>query len=145
IMKIKDRFVLVALIMALITLPTTTALARRGDSGYDGGISSGDTQNAQMQYQEMCFITGKPMLLKGTLAIRKSIRQDSIVSTYTYNLRNVDLQVTLNRVLTFETIVEQRSDGQKIEQTSLSRNPIETIRVGEDTYVLSNYEFSHSI
>ena len=39
--------------------------AREGDSGYEGGISSGEAPGkTSFEYKEVCFITGEPIALR---------------------------------------------------------------------------------
>lgn len=141
------KFIIFAVcsLLLLCTLPTGPALAREGDAGYEGGISSGDVAGkTSYEYQEVCFITGKPVVLKGTLTIRKQVKQDKITSTYTYSLKNVDEAATLNRVLSFTTTVTKKDNGQIVEESSFARAPTENLRFGDTTYVLRSSDFTRS-
>jgi N-acetylmuramoyl-L-alanine amidase len=54
------RIALLALsiIIALVAMPAGAVFAREGDSGYEGGISSGEVPGkTSFDYQEVCFIT----------------------------------------------------------------------------------------
>lgn len=135
----------ISLILALGALPAGAVFAREGDSGYDGGISSGySSGKIVMDYQELCFITGEPIVLKGTLQIRKQQKQDAITSTYTYSLKNADKSATLTRVLNFSTSLATKDNGQIIEETSYSRAPTETLRIGSTSYTLKTSNFTRS-
>lgn len=141
----KITAVALSFIIGLGVLPAGAVFAREGDSGYDGGISSGYSPGKTlMDYQEVCFVTGEPIVLKGTLQIRKQQRQNTITSTYTYTLRNTDKSATLTRVLNLSTTLVTKDNGQIVEETSYSRTPTETLRIGSTSYVLKTSDFTRS-
>lgn len=128
--------------------------ARQGDSGYEGGISSGEAPNKiSYQYQEPCFITGTPIILSGSLIIKKSLKTDSktsiqtLTTKYTYTLSNTGKSARLSRNLTFVTTIEPQENGQKTESTQLTV-ATEALTIGSTTYRITNisdYELSKSI
>ena len=141
------RFTVVALCIVLIIcmLPIGAVFAREGDAGYEGGISSGDVAGkTSYEYQEVCFITGEPIVMKGTLIIKKQMKQDKITSTYTYNLKNVDKAATLTRVLSFTTTVTKKANGQIVEESSYTKAPSETIKIDSISYILKSSDFTRS-
>ena len=135
----------VCLVLIICMLPTESALAREGDAGYEGGISSGDVAGkTSYEYQEVCFITGEPVVMKGTLIIKKQMKQDKMTSTYTYNLKNIDKAVTLTRVLSFTTAVTKKDNGQIVEESSYTKAPSEAIKFGGTSYILKSGDFTRS-
>ena len=130
------RFTTFAVCFALIIcMHPTESFARQGDAGYEGGISSGDVAGkTSYEYQEVCFITGEPVVMKGTLIIKKQTKQDKITSTYTYSLKNVDKSATLTRILSFTTAVTTKENGQIVEESSYTKAPSETIKFGSTAY-----------
>lgn len=135
----------ITLIFVFIIFKPAAAYARHGDSGYEGGISSGEVAGKTvLDYKEMCFITGHPTLFEGTLVIRKSSRNDTISTTYTYNLKNDNLRATLNRTCFYSTKSVKKGNGQTQEITTLSRMPSEVIRINGTTYSLRDNEFTYS-
>lgn len=135
----------ICIVIITSLLPVTAVFAIEGDAGYEGGISSGYVPGkTSYEYQEVCFITGEPVVLKGTLAITKQMKQDKITSTYKYSLKNADKAATLTRTLSFTTTVTKKTNGQTVEATSYSRAPSETIRFGNDSYVLKSNDFTRS-
>ena len=89
-----------AVLVAVSLFGTSTAYARMGDSGYEGGISSGENPGKTLyDYQEVCFVSGEPIVMKGTLLIKKTSKQDNVVTTYTYNLKNAEKGGTLSNVI----------------------------------------------
>lgn len=136
---------IVALFTILSLLLPVTVFARQGDSGYEGGISSGEVLGkTTYEYQEVCFVTGQPVLFKGTLMIKKSLKNELVNTVYTYYLKNVDKDATLNRVVTYSTKLTEKSNGQVVEETSFTKTPTETVKVGDVTYILRNYDFTRS-
>ena len=92
--KLMSTVLLIVLLFGTID----TAYARIGDSGYEGGISSGQAPGrTTFEYKEVVFITGEPMVFEGTVTITKNLRQDRntgenvITSNYTYRLSNAKM------------------------------------------------------
>ncbi len=137
----------------LLTFATpNVSFAWRGDSGYEGGISSGSvpsvsttstktTGTTEYQYKEPCFLSGTPIDLSGTLKITKSFKPDAktnvqtLKTTYKYDLKNGSN--TLNRTLNFVTTITPQANGQKTEATQLDKAQ-ETAKIGGVTYRIAN-------
>lgn len=135
--------------------------ARQGDSGYEGGISSGETPSMtsqsskskyQYQYEEPCFLSGVPVIMKGTLTLSKSLKDDSknqtqvLTTQYTYSLSSGTTD-KLSRTLTFVTTITTKPNGQKVESTQLTKAS-ETVNVGGKKYEIrsiADYELTKSI
>lgn len=144
-MKRKMKQFISLLVCITFLLIPLGVFARSGECGYEGGISSGGAPGkTEYEYQEMCFITGEPLIFKGTLKIKKSLKQDTISSTYTYSLKNADKAATLTRVLSYTTKLVDKGNGQVVEETVLSKQPSEVVRIGNASYVLRNYDFTRS-
>ncbi len=139
------------------------SFAWRGDSGYEGGISSGDVPSVattktsakiEYQYKEPCFLSGVPVDLVGTLVIsNKSLKTDAktgiqtLTAKYVYTLANTDKGATLGRDLTFVTTITPKANGQKTESTRLTKVK-EDVKVDGVTYSiskLSDYSLSKVI
>jgi N-acetylmuramoyl-L-alanine amidase len=125
--------------------------ARKGDSGYEGGISSGEEPGkTSFAYQEVIFISGKPIVLEGSLTLRKTLRRDTrtgtdtLTSIYTYNLSNLDENANLTRALTLITKQTKKDNGQTIEETTLNPNVSESITIDGKVYTLTGYDFSQT-
>ena len=159
----KKRFVIGFTLAAAILLSAIPGdiYARQGDSGYEGGISSGETpsmtsQNAkskyEYQYQEPCFLSGVPVIMKGTLTLNKSYTEDTknnkqiLTSQYVYALSNGTTD-KLTRTLKFVTTITIKPNGQKVESTHLTLAR-ETVNVGGTIYTIpsvADYELTKSI
>lgn len=140
-MKKVAALILIILVFACFA-PAT--YAREGDSGYEGGISSGEAAGkVSYEYQEMSFITGEPVLLKGTLVLKKQAKTDLITSTYTYSLKNLDKTSTLTRTIILKTTIKKAENGQTIEDTTLSKYS-ETVKIGDKAYTLKSYDLSRT-
>jgi len=124
----------------LMTLLISPLQAFGAPSGFEGGV------NNEYQYEEIVFITGKPMKFSGELKISESGREGTESITYKYNLTNKDetIKTKLTRTVTFVTEYTERDDkGQATAQTTLGRYS-EKIEVGKDKYVLEDFQFSKS-
>jgi hypothetical protein len=143
-MKIFRRLITFLALLILLNAPAAV-FAREGDCGYEGGISSGEAPGKTVfQYSEVSFISGQPIVFKGNLTVKKSLKQDTISTTYTYDLKKSDKNATLKRTLVYNTRLTQKDNKQTIEETSLNGKPVETIKIGNETYTLTSYDFSRS-
>ena len=138
------KLMLCILIISSLMFPYA-AFARGGDNGYEGGISSGEAPGkTSYEYQEVNFITGEPIVFKGTLVISKNMKKDTLVTTYRYTLNNLDRNAVLNREITLSTQITTKDNGQTVEESLLDGRTSELVRVGSQTYILENYDFSRS-
>lgn len=136
---------MISILAAIALLLPTAAYAREGDCGYEGGISSGESPGkTTFDYQEVCFITGEPVVLKGTLTLKKSVKADKITASYKYDLKNIDKSATLARTISFDTKLTKKDNGQTVEETVLSGKSSEVFKIGKDTYTMKNYDFTRS-
>jgi len=120
-----------------------------GDNGLEGGISSGEVEGkTTYDYKEVVFLTGEPIVFSGTLTIKKTSKKDSttgkqtITSTYTYKLSNDEVSGTLTKSVSYNTVITEKENGQKIEETSLNGKYSEVIKIDGITYNLKNYDFT---
>lgn len=122
--------------------------AREGDNGYEGGISSGEapgkitTGKTSFEYQEICFITGQPVELKGTLTMQKTAKSGSVDVTYVYSLKNVQKAAELSRTISIRTAIQKKEDGQTVEESTFSKAPSESLKIGGVVYTLKSYDFT---
>jgi hypothetical protein len=64
----KEKILIILLILVPFLLIPGTAFAREGICGYEGGISSGEVSGkTTYDYQEVSFVSGEPVVLRGTL------------------------------------------------------------------------------
>ncbi|NLE24588.1 MAG: S-layer homology domain-containing protein [Clostridiaceae bacterium] len=134
------------ILIIIIAMTPLNVMAVEGTMGFSGGISVVDPiEKGEYQYSEMCFITGAPVKLTGTLTIKKTDKNDVVTATYTYKLSNTDADTTLNRVVIYTTTRETKVNGQITESTKFSRTPTEVINVGGKTYRLIDSGFTQSM
>jgi len=107
--------------------------------GFDGGIKD------DYIYKEVIFITGKPILVEGKVDIKENSRNDSITTTYTYELENLEEEVEVKRRVSFVTdLYNKEEKNQTVAVTKLDRFS-ERITAGDDRYNLDDFQFSRSI
>ena len=144
----KKKILTIFLILLPCLFIPSTAYAREGICGYEGGISSGEVSGkTTYDYKEVSFISGEPVVFEGTLIIKKSQRQDKTTTTYTYSLKNTEKDATLSRTLVFNTTATTRENGQITETVAFSKTPTETIKIGDTTYTLrgaNSYDLARS-
>lgn len=160
--KVKKLICFSLVTAMLVSIYTPTTFARQGDSGYEGGISSGEepsmistTGNSKYlyDYKEPCFISGIPAILTGTLSLSKKVKTDTktntqtLTTTFVYVLSNTSRKANLARTLNFVTTITDKGNGQKTESTIL-KTATENLKIDNTTYVISNvkdYQLSKSI
>ncbi|HHW02300.1 MAG TPA: S-layer homology domain-containing protein [Thermoanaerobacterales bacterium] len=109
-------------------------------AGFSGGV------NNEYTYEEMVFVTGKPLKFTGTVSISEREKQDSKTVSYSFDLTSPDLSEKnqLRRTVTYVTQYNNRNDkGQAIAQTEV-QSYNERIIIGRDQYNLEDYQFSKS-
>ncbi|HHV18679.1 MAG TPA: S-layer homology domain-containing protein [Thermoanaerobacterales bacterium] len=131
------KFMMFFILMTMLLNPLQ---AFGAPSGFDGGV------NNEYQYEEIVFITGKPMKFSGELDVKVSESRSGDTETvkYTYNLTDKDetIKTKLTRQITLVTEYIERDDkGQATAQTTLRRYS-EKIDIGKDKYVLEDFQFS---
>ena len=145
-MKTNNKKWIFLIIAIMLFLMPMEALAVEGTLGYEGGISAVDASvKDTYYYSEMCFLTGKPIPLTGSLTIKKSVKSNLETATYTYKLTNTENAAVLTRVVIYETTSDTKANGQITESTKLSRLPTEKITIGSNLYTLTDYNFSRSL
>lgn len=137
------------IIIIVLCISNIEVYARYGDSGFEGGISSGEVEGkTTYDYKEVVFLTGEPIVFSGTLTVKKSAKQDSttgkktITTTYTYKLSNAEKSGSLTKTIAYNTVITEKDNGQKIEETSLNGRYTEVIVIDGTTYNLRNYDFT---
>lgn len=141
----RKRAAAIFIICGLLLSGTLQTSAYTGSMGYEGGISAADPyESGAYQYREVLFLTGRPVVLEGTMSVKKNTRQGKVVTTYTYNLSNAAQNATLNRVIEMEKVTETMENGQTTESGKITRRPSETVKIGDVTYTLTNYLFTQS-
>ena len=120
--------------------------ARDGMGGFDGtGISQGEiVGRTTLDYQEYIFITGEPVLIKGSLTIGKSMSDNITLSTYSYRLNSTNPMIQLTREFSFETVSTPKDNGQTVTETHYIREPSERINIGGETFTLRNFDFTRT-
>lgn len=107
---------------------------------YEGGISN------ETVYQEVMFISGRPVLLKGEFSIRPGRIKDGVATTsYSFKLENPEEQAELTRRISIETTYKKDEiKGQEVAISRITRFS-ETYEVGDTSYKLEDYQFSQSV
>lgn len=135
----------VSTIIALAVLVSSSFYVWGGEylCGFEGGIFAGEMPNKTLyDYKEMCFISGKPIELIGTVRIQRTAKNDYIDSTYNYRLENIKENATLTRTVVIRTTIKKSENGQEILQSALFRNPVERIKINNVDYTLRSYDIS---
>lgn len=141
----KISLFIVFMVTLVCLLQPLQIFAQKAELSYEGGIFSvSKDEKVPLEYKEVCFITGEPIVFSGTVTVKKTVRQDVTNVAFTYNLKNVERSAILTRNLSYDIKSIKTEDEQTIEEMSFSKKPSETLRINNDIYVLRNYEFSHS-
>ncbi len=108
--------------------------------GFSGGV------NNEYEYEEVVFITGKPIKFVGEIDISESEKDGSGKLSYKFKLEPKDrsIDAKLSRSISIETEYTKRDDkGQTIGDAVIGSYS-EKIEVGNDKYELEDFQFSKS-
>ncbi|KUK11633.1 MAG: S-layer domain protein [Clostridia bacterium 41_269] len=123
-----------------VFLGTPGAFAAEDPRNTEGGVYN------DSEYQEILFITGKPVILKGTVKSSGGAGRSgrgTYTSSVNFTLENADEGIKLTRRISFTTTEEKR-DRQTVTVTKVNSFS-ESIKVGERTYTLKDFTFSKSV
>lgn len=128
--------VLTGLVISSLAMPSAYGQPL---GGFDPGI-----ENIQ-GYQEMVFLSGRPVLMKGTVKASIKEKDDSRTEKYTYKLEDATGESSLSRSLSITSTLEDNY-GQTVEVANVDSFK-ETIKVGELTFQADDKksEFTQSI
>ena len=116
--------------------------AAAGDAGFEGGISTWDSDGkTAMDYKEVCFITGEPIVYEGGLIVKTTSSKNSVVSKYTYSLTSTK-NSTDKIIRSFTLTTNKTTAKNQISETTTITKPAEAITVSGQVYSLKSYEFS---
>lgn len=102
--------------------------------GYEGGIQN------EIIYKEVIFVTGEPILMEGTLTIKKpKIRDNTITESYKYNLENKELKAKLTRDITLKETIT--TNGRQTTSTKELEKFKETITVDSKKYEVKDTHY----
>lgn len=113
-----------------------------------GGIMDAQTlKSGVFYYQEVTFMSGKPVVLTGTVTIPVVPVKDTYTLAIKYALANTAEKAKLDRTVTYNiTKAKNLSMSQVIlDQTIPVGNLKETVVIGSNTYNLTSYQFSRSV
>lgn len=131
----------IAMLIAVLVLATSsTTWAKPVD--FSGGV------NNEYLYEEIIFITGKPIKFIGEVKIteKEKEKDNTLTVTYKFDLEPEDKTIkgSLKRTISYETLFTPKNDkGQTIGQTEVSKYS-EKIEINGDKYELEDYQFSRS-
>lgn len=111
----------------------------------DGGLVGARQVAGTYEYQELTFITGEPVLLRGLVALPAVPQgRDSYNVRYAFNLTNTEKNITLQRTIDY-SVNNDRSAG--LNQTRYQRRLAqyqETITTADGVFTLAEYSYNDS-
>src|SRR5699024_9631341 len=127
---------IISIILATIILLIPLSGLAVNIPGYEGGIQN------EVVYKEVIFITGKPIVMEGTLDIKTKEKDNEIIETYRYILENPSEDAKLTRNLTLINTLDENG-GQVRSSKTLDRFR-ETITIDGKRYeaVDGSYQWS---
>ena len=112
---------------------------------YEAGILVNPTLDEGVyEYQEYFFLTGEPILLKGTVEVPDIPNDDNYSITYDFELTNDEQNIEYTRSITYDVV--NKKDNQLSQTTyKATINSIdETITIDGDNYNLGSYLFDRT-
>ncbi|GAB6086143.1 S-layer homology domain-containing protein [Alkaliphilus crotonatoxidans] len=132
----KRTIILITLLLVLSCSFNSLALEI---PGYEGGIQN------EMIYQEVIFVTGEPILMTGSLNLKRSERNNRITETYNYRLENVEAQAKLTRSV--KITIDSHTGSQQQQENYTIDSYSESIEVNGVRYATNknNVQWSKSV
>lgn len=115
--------------------------------GHDAGIIGNPLIKAgTYEYDEICFISGEPVTLTGTVTMptAPSSTATKYSVSYTYDLANATKNITLSRKTTFQVVVTKDSALDQTTQNYTLTKLDEKYTVGGVAYTLARYNYDQS-
>jgi len=108
----------------------------------DGGLVGDVLLDGTNEYQEICFLTGKPVLLKGTVSL-PTIPQNrnSYNLKYDFTLANVSEGIALTRSITYNVVKTEKPDMNQTLYSKTLDSYDETITLGDQELTLGKYTY----
>jgi len=108
----------------------------------DGGLVGDVLLDGTNEYQEICFLTGKPVLLKGTVSL-PTIPQNrnSYTLKYDFTLANVSEGIALTRSITYNVVKTEKPDMNQTLYSKTLDSYDETITLGDQELTLGKYTY----
>lgn len=138
--------------MKCMTLLMILVLVLQGNAyaeivGFEGGAVGDPTMDDNtFEYEEMFFLTGKPIKLTGTVSVPDQPGDDETEYSldYDFELQNVEEGVTLSRSVSFDVVEIVNESMQQTTYKADIDSLDETITAGANTYTLGGYLFDES-
>lgn len=135
--KIK-KSVLLSLVVALVISPLATHSSFAHILTIDGGIVGALHTSGLYEYEEVVFITGQPVRLRGLVNIPVIPQgRDTYRLTYQFDLSSPDGEVTLSRSVTYAIEKKQRGHVSQSLYSKTIANYTETIVTPQGTFTLA--------
>ncbi|AFS77248.1 S-layer domain-containing protein [Gottschalkia acidurici 9a] len=134
-----------ALMTTILLISPLSAFAEFGNAGFEGGIHKNERDSKKTkEYKELLLITGKPVMLEGTIEPKYSDKK----VTYKYTLANKDKTVQLKRNLEFDREINFSNNQKQIVEVNNITKYTETITDQSEgertTYTLTDYQLHNS-
>lgn len=133
------------LMVALLWISSYAYVSHAQVVWMDGGLIGDLMISGTHEYQELCFITGEPVILKGTVKLPTiPTNSDKYSLKYTFSLSNTAKGITLTRDVTFD-VTKTTTTG--INQTAYEKKLTkytETITTSAGEFTLGKYTFNDS-
>lgn len=138
---------LTCLVFSLM-LMAICSLSYAEDYALYGGIMDAETMKAgEYYYQEVTFLSGKPIVMTGRVTIPTIPNRDSFSLQVKYAVASTKDNAKLERTVTYNvTKVLNASTKQIITNYRVQPGGIkETVTIGPDTFNLTNFKFNRSL
>lgn len=148
-MKSRMRYQVLFFLTALLLVTLPVSASNFPDFSFFGGIQGDLTMKAGLYYyQEICFLSGEPVVLSGTISIPaiKDVNKKHYKVAIKYSLSNPQKNATLERTVNYEInneyneVTKQRITGVSIPIGGIS----EVFTKDGKVYQLTSFQFSNA-
>ena len=108
----------------------------------DGGLVGDVLLDGTSEYQEICFLTGKPVLLKGTVSLPTIPDNSNKYNlNYDFTLANTSENITLERSITYSVVKTEKPDMDQTLYSKTLESYDETITLDGQELTLGKYTY----
>lgn len=108
----------------------------------EAGLVGDKLIDGQYEYEEVTFVTGKPIHLKGTVKLSPPLKgKQKYTQTYRFELSNEAEKIALKRDVTFEVVLTTNADLKQTVQKRTLTKYAESIVTPEGTLTLGKFNY----
>lgn len=137
---------LFGVILSLFVLVLSSSVFADAYSVFGGLKGEPTLKKGVYYYEEISFMSGKPVVLKGTVTVPTLPKTDSYKISVKYDLKNKEEDMALSRSVTYDVKKDKSNENRQIisNWTIPEGGLKETVKIKDKIYELSSFNFDNS-